>query len=165
MKLVDGKKMSQDEINIRYVQACNQCDLEKVVKYVGLGADVNATDALRYTRALMYALNQCSKHDDTAELIVRYIVTNGAEINFKHGDKGSLMASRPYFIYHAVTNYQCSDELVYFLIQKGGTSNLDYVPTAGEQKYNSALDEIIKTRPELYKKLLKDKIVSKKNMR
>ena len=88
----------------------------------------------------MYALNQCSKHDDTADSIIKYLVQSGAEINFKHGDKRSLMTSRPYFIYHAVTNFNCSDDLVYFLIRKGGTANLDYVPhKAREKKVNAAL--------------------------
>lgn len=165
MKEVDGKRLSQREININFVKACNNCDLKNVVNYIGHGADVNSTDPAGYSRALMYALYQCSTDDNTGELIVKYLVESGAEINFKHGDKGSLMTSRPYFIYHAVTNFNCSDDLVYFLIKKGGTANLEYVPTTGEQKYNSALTEIIKSRPELYKKLLKEKIVSKKNTR
>ncbi len=165
MREVDGEKLSQSELDIRLVQACHNGDLKKVVKYVGLGANVNATDALGYGRALSYAIDNCSRDDDEADLIVKHMVECGAEINFKHGDKGSLMASRPYFIYYAVTNYNCSDDLVEYLIRKGGTANLDYVPTKGEHQFKSALDELIRLRPNLYNKLVKKGIVSNKKSR
>ena len=162
MKIVDGKKMSQNEINMELVRACHDNDLSNVVNYVGYGADVNATDSLGYCRAIMYALDNCSKDDNTAELIIKYLVQNGADINFRHGDKNTLMTSRPYFIQYVASNPNCSDELVYILIKKGGTANLEYVPTNGEKKYISALDEIKAHRPLLYKKLLKEKLIETK---
>lgn len=165
---VNGKKLSQDDVNILLVQACHDANLNNVVKAVEeWGANVNATDALGYARAIMYALRSCGNPGDTGELIVKYLVNKGAEVDFKHGDKGSKMDSRPYFIYYAANNpLHVSDDLVYFLIKNSNPRNLTYVPTTkvGSQ-HASIADEIKRYRPNLYKKLLQERIISNKTSR
>lgn len=165
---VNGKKLSQDEVNLLLVQACNQGNLNNVVKAVEeWGANVNATDKLGYARALIYALRSCGNPGDTGELIVKYLVNKGAEVDFKHGDKGSNMESRPYYIYYAANNpLHISDDLVYFLIKNSNPKNLTYVPTTkiGSQ-HGSIVEEIKKYRPKLYEKLLQEKIITNKSSR
>lgn len=165
---VNGKKLTQDDVNLLLVQACHDGDLNKVVRAVEeFGANVNATDKLGYARALVYALRSCGRPGDTGELIVKYLVNKGAEVDFKHGDKKSNMESRPYFIYWAANNPQhVSDDLVYFLIKNSNPKTLSYVPTTkvGSQ-YGSALDEIKSSRSSLYKKLIDEKIIVNKTTR
>ena len=165
---VNGEKLSKEDVDILFVQACHSGDLAKVVRAVEeFGANINATDKLGYARALMYALRACSTPGDDAELIIKYLVNKGAEVDFKHGDKGSNMDSRPYFIYFAICNdANVSDELVYFLVKKGDPKTLTYVPTTkiGSQ-HGSALDKMKTIRPNLYKKLVSEKIVSNKTNR
>lgn len=165
---VNGKKLTQDDVNLLLVQACHDGNLNNVVRAVEeFGANVNATDKLGYARAMLYALRSCGNPGDTGELIVKYLVNKGAEVDFKHGDKRSNMDSRPYFIYFAANNpLHVSDDLVYFLVKNSNPNNLTYVPTTkvGSQ-YGSALEEIQRHRPKLYKKLVEEKIVSNKNNR
>ena len=159
---IDGKKVSQQEVDLMLISACKSLDLDKVVKCVEeYRANLNAMDAANYARVLIYALRACEGKDSKGETIVKYLVNRGAEVNFKHGDKGVYNESRPYFIYWAAENTNfVSDDLVEFLVKKGGAATLDYVPTTKRQNFKSA-KEIIKTRrPELYKKLVKNKVVS-----
>ena len=160
---IDGKKVSQQEVDLMLIVACKRADLNTVIKCVEeYGANVNAMDAANYARVLIYALRACDNGKGSkGETIVKYLVNRGAEINFKHGDKGSLTESRPYFIYWAAENTNfISDDLVEFLVRKGGAAALDYVPNSKTQNYKSA-GEIIKTRrPELYKNLVKNKVIT-----
>jgi hypothetical protein len=159
---IDGKKVSQQEVDLMLIVACKRLDLNAVIKCTEeYGANLNAMDAANYARVLVYALRACEGKDSKGETIVKYLVNHGAEVNFKHGDKGSYNESRPYFIYWAADNTNfVSDDLVEFLIKKGGASTLSYVPTTKRQNFKSA-KEIIKTRrPEIYKKLLKNKVVT-----
>lgn len=165
---VRGKKLSQDDVNQLFIQACYDGDLAKVVTAVQeFKANINCMDSLNYARALVYALRSCEGKDSEGEQVVKYLVNQGAEINFKHGAKGEYMDSRPYFIYHAAQNtLNVSDDLVYFLIQKGAKDYLNYVPTTSKgEHYVSALDKIKFHRPNLYKKLVKEKIVVETNKR
>ena len=168
MKIVDGKKMKQDEIDIEFIRACTRGDLASVVKWVdGYGANVNSMDALNYARALIYALRGCDGARSEGELVIRYLVNHGAEINFKHGDKQTYNDSRPYFIYWvaACNSSQVSDDLVEFLIKKGASEVLEYVPTTKSQNYSSAKDIIKQRRPKLYEKLVKQKVVKDSSRR
>ena len=163
---IDGKKLSQEDVNSLLIQACHDGNLIKVVKCVeAYDANVNCTDSLGYAKALVYALRSCMGKDSEGELIVKYLVNRGAEINFKHGDKGSNMDSRAYFIYHAANDtMHVSDDLVYFLVKKGAVSTLDYVPITKRANANiSALEEIRHNRPSLYDRLLKERLISSKN--
>ena len=128
MKVINGKNVSQEEINLDFVVACNHGNLVKVVQYVEeYGADLNSYDKANYARALVYALRSCNGKGSEGEVLVKYLVNRGAEVNFKHGDKGSYNDSRPYFIYWAAENPNLvSDELVEFLIHKGAANVLDY---------------------------------------
>lgn len=166
---INGEKLTQEDVNILFVQACHDGDLIKVVRTVEeMGANLNATDKLGYARALVYALRSCGEPGDNGELIVKYLVNRGAEVDFKHGDKGSNMDSRPYFIYYAANNtFHISDDLVYFLIKKGHPETLTYTPLTkvGGSMYKSALDEIKSNRPNLYKRLISEKIISNKMSR
>jgi hypothetical protein len=162
------KKFTREEIDKNFLQACYQADLKNVVMYAEMyNANLNCYDPLHYARALIYALRGCSGVDSEGELIVKYLVNKGAEINFKHGDKWKNKDSQPYFIYHAVTsNANVSDDLVYFLLKKGALENIDYVPTTEVGKiYGSAREEIRKSRPNLYNRLIKEKLISSRNGR
>lgn len=161
MKNVDGKMMSQEEINLEFVLACNMGDLAKVVKYVdGYGADVESMDKSHYAKALVYALRSCDGEGSEGELIVKYLVNHGATVNFKHGDKQTHYDSRPYFIYWAADNpNQVSDDLVEFLIEKGAKRVLDYKPTTKSNNLKSASEIIKCSRPKLYAKLVKKNII------
>ena len=159
---INGTNVSQQEVDLMLIRAIKSLDLNTVIKCVEeYKANLNAMDAANYARVLVYALRACEGKDSKGETIVKYLVNHGAEVNFKHGDKGSYNESRPYFIYWAADNTNfVSDDLVEFLIKKGGASTLSYVPTTKRQNFKSA-KEIIKTRrPELYKKLLKNKVVT-----
>ena len=159
---INGTNVSQQEVDLMLIRACKSLDLNTVIKCVEeYKANLNAMDAANYARVLVYALRACEGKDSKGETIVKYLVNHGAEVNFKHGDKGSYNESRPYFIYWAADNTNfVSDDLVEFLIKKGGAATLSYVPTTKRQNFKSA-KEIIKTRrPELYKKLLKNKVVT-----
>jgi hypothetical protein len=149
------------------IVACKRLDLNAVIKCTEeYGANLNAMDAANYARVLVYALRACEGKDSKGETIVKYLVNRGAEVNFKHGDKGVYNESRPYFIYWAAENTNfVSDDLVEFLVKKGGAAALDYVPTTKRQDFISAKDMIKNRRPELYKKLVKNKIVSEGNKR
>ena len=99
-------------------------------------------------------------------MLVKYLVNRGAEVNFKHGDKGSYNDSRPYFIYWAAENPNLvSDELVEFLIHKGAANVLDYKPTTKVSNFKSASEVIKSCRPKLYEKLVKDKVIKDINKR
>lgn len=158
---INGKKYSQEDIDIMLIVACKNLDLKTVVRCVEeYKANLNAMDAANYARVLMYALRSCEGKDSTGEVIVKYLVNHGAEINFKHGDKGVYNDSKPYFIYWACENpNHVSDELVEFLIKKGGVTTLEYTPTTKSSNYISAKEMIKNRRPELYKKLVNNKTI------
>jgi len=161
MKKVDGKLMSQEEIDLAYVRACAHGDLAQVVKYVdGYGAYMDAMDKANYARALVYALRSCNGEGSNGELIVKYLVNHGAVVNFKHGDKQTYNDSRPYFIYWAAENVEhVSDNLVEFLVKKGAWRVLDYKPTTKSYNYPSASELIKSRRPKLYAKLVKQNVI------
>ena len=168
MIVVNGKKLSQDDVNQLFIQACYDGNLARVVTAVQeFKANINCTDGANYARALVYALRACEGKGSEGEQVVKYLVNQGAEINFKHGLKGEYKDSRPYFIYYAAENtYGVSDDLVYFLIKNGAKDYLNYVPTTEKGSHIiSALDKIKFGRPDLYKKLVKEKIVDDTNKR
>ena len=116
---VDGKKLSQRDVDDMLIEACKTSNIAKIVRCVeDYGANVNSSDQAGYSKVLIYALKACHKKDKDAETIIKYLVHRGANINFKHGTKGSNMESRPYFIYYAAANnVDVSDNLVYFLVR------------------------------------------------
>ena len=163
MKEVKGNKVYKEDADLMLVQGCHDGDLSKVVRAVELyEADVNAMDAAGYARALIYALRCCNGNDDVGETIVKYLINNGAEVNFKHGDKYSHEESRPYFVYWVAENRFASDDLVYFVITHSDKENLYYKPTskAYRHMYEGTIDVIKKSRPKLYKKLLDKKVIT-----
>ena len=172
MKIVDGKKITQQQANILFLEACRYQRLDKI-KYAveELGADVNFSINKENMRGLVYICQarNVEKHID-------YLLKKGVEVNFKYGHQGYTQAAAPYFLYYVVKNLDITDSMIYLLIIKvkselkrseSITDYLNYVPTvkAVGGAYQSIAQEIEANRPDLYKWLINEKILSNKNVR
>lgn len=166
---VNGKKLSQRDVDDLLIQACRTHDLKKVTLCVeNYGANVNTKDHGGYASVLVYALRACHKQDQESELIVAYLVQHGANINDRHGTKLSHMDSRQSILYYAATNVDdISDKLVEYLVKHSNLETLNYSPSTKVSKpyASSAIEEIKNKRPQLYQKLLKGKLVPSEETR
>jgi len=179
MIVVNGKKLSQKEVNTLYVEACNRLDLAKIAYALNvLNADVNAKDPLGYLPAIAYVGRKTGVGEEERrhiDAIMRTLIAKGADIDFKYGDKHVANKSKPYFLHLIASNSTFSDDLVFKMVdmlnQKYKNKDflreyLDFKPQTKSHEPISSISTIIqKQRPELYTKLQNQGLVKKEEIK
>lgn len=173
MVAVNGKTLSQKEINTYYVRACKEGKLSEISYALKvLKADVNAKDPAGYAPAIVWAAKQRGlDRDDKLKIenIVDFLIRQGADVDFKYGDRDRKAKSKPYFLHLVAANDSLSDDLVYRIVKtiekKYGNKDfveyyLNYKPTTKYLEPINSIAEIIKTqRPKLHEKLVSEKLL------
>jgi len=144
-----------DDANALLLIACHAGDFEKVVEVVEkYNPDLNTGNP----RALFWALNACNGEGCNGEKIIKYLIDNGAEVDFRHGPLSWEDNQKPYFVCFVADNDYASDEVVHFVVSKSSKEALSD-RNRGRFEPLNAFDIIKEKRPMLYKKLVNEGLV------
>ena len=167
----NDKKLTQREIDTLYIQACHASDVKRIQYAVEvLKANVNAKDKSGYAPAIVYLLAHGTETNASdIELAARYLITKGANIDFKYGDKNKVGNSKPYLLYYVAKDTNLSDNFVHYMIKKIESTKkpgemqeyLEYTPSTKYIEPISSIKKVIEAkRPKLFQKLVKEGLIN-----